>query len=157
MKIEIREAPEDAPVGRIYIGAVGLRNFRGKPCVDVQLFRPLLSTDEIGPLKGRGLTGQPDAEMPPEVLKNASEEAALACLLEAFTREEAEALAKYFQGRYADQMEYLSVCPMSLPVPLGVWPLGSLPEGKNSGFIHFDRAPGYDLPFQVKGYYDLAE
>lgn len=156
MEVEFREAPGNGPIERIYIAAVILKNLRGSQNVEVQLFRPIYDHAEIEELKNKGLVSDTEPGMPAELMAGATEESALACLLESFTLEEARAIAKYLEDRYADQAVSLTICPMKLPVPLGLGPLQSVPETEKSGFIHFDKAPDYPLDFQFKGYYDLG-
>ena len=90
------------------------------------------------------------------MLQGATEEAALRCILEAFTEEESRALVDYLEQRYAEHIEKITVCPLDLPVPLGVAPLSGIPEGKSTGFIRFEAVPNYPLPFVARGFYDLA-
>lgn len=151
MKLDFHRAEKPA-LERIYIAALYLDNFRGRENVEVQLFRPGAAESEIQALKGKNLVA---AALP--ALEGASEDAALACLLEAFTLAEAEKLSAYISERYGQQAQKLVICPMDLPVPLGVGPLAALPEGKNSGFLNFDLAPDYPLDFRFRGYFDLVE
>lgn len=155
MRIKWLKAEKKEPIDRIYIAAVTLKEFRQKKNVEAQLFRAGVTEAEMEAYKGKNLVGPAPAEIPAEVLKGATGEAALACLLEAFTEEEIGEMAKYLEERYGGQMEKLDIGPMELPVPLGIGPLGQIPETENSGFINFDLAPGYPLNFKFKGYYDL--
>lgn len=156
MKKQCIAAPDNAPLNRIYIVAATLNSFKGRRHVEVHIFRHGATDEELAALEGKSLVGPPDPAVPPQVLQGATEEAALRCLLEAFTAEESQALAAYLEQRYADHIEKITVCPMELPVPLGVAPLGGIPEGKSTGFIRFDAAPDYPLPFVARGFYDLA-
>lgn len=156
METEFVQAPEDSPLERIYIAAAVLRNFHGLENVEIQLFRSDARPEELEELKDKELVGPAEPEMPAELLAGATREAALACLLEAFRKEEIEELLAYLARRYGDHIERLTVCPIELPVPLGVGPLANIPEGKTSGFINFDLAPDYPLPFKFRGYYDLG-
>ena len=155
MKIDMKlDRPQNAPE-RVFIGAAVLKSLRGKEHVEAQLFRAEPATG-LEALKGQGLVAAADPALPPELLAGATEEAALECLLEAFTAEEARAIAAYLQERYEDQVESLVFCPIDLPVPLGVGPLAKIPETGASGFVNFDLAPDYPLKFKFRGYYDLA-
>lgn len=146
---------EAAIIDRVYIIAATLRNFHGREHVEVQLFRANGDKEELEQWRGKNLVGAPDPAMPEELLAGATEEAALECLLEAFTANEAETVEKYLAERYADHIVSLDICPMPLPIPLGVGPLGKIPESQSSGFINFDLAPDYPLQFAMKGYYEL--
>ena len=149
-------APDNAPLDRIYIIAATLNAFKGRRHVEVHIFRHGTTDEELAALEGKKLVGPPDPAVPPQVLQGATEEAALRCVLEAFTAEESQALVAYLEQRYAEHIEKIMVCPMDLPVPLGVAPLSGIPEGKSTGFIRFDAVPDYPLPFVARGFYDLA-
>ena len=149
-------APPDAPLDRIYIMALTLRTFKGRRHVDVHVFRHGASADELAALLDRGLVGPPAPDVPPQVLQGATQEAALRCILEAFTTEETQILAEYLERRYGGHIEKITVCPLDVPVPLGVAPLSGITEGKTTGFIRFEAVLDYNLPFVVWGFYDLA-
>lgn len=158
MEKHIVPAPPGAGPERIYIAVATLRAFKGRRHVDVHLFRHGGSEEELAALKSNlpGLVGPPDPSVPPQALQGASEEAALRCILEAFTAEESQALVAYLEQGYAEHIEKITVCPLDLPVPLGVAPLGAIPEGKTTGFIRFEAVHRYALPFVARGFYDLA-
>lgn len=155
MNVQFIRAENDAPIERIYIAAITLKNFRGARNTRAHLFRSGYSANELDALAGKGVVGPADPATPPELIPADGERAALECVLEAFTLAEGEALAAYLKERYADQISDVFICPMDLPAPLGVGPLAKLPETGRSGFIHFDRAKNYPLPFAFKGYYEL--
>ena len=146
----------DLPLDRIFIVAATLNTFKGRRHLDVQIFRPGAKDAELEAIKGLGLVAPADPAVPAEVLQGATEEAALRCILESFTHDESQALVKYLEQRYADQIEKITVCPLDLPVPLGVSPLAGLTESKTTGFIRFDAVRDYPLPFPAYGFYDLA-
>lgn len=156
MEKNFLSAPPDAPLQRIYIMVATLRAFKGRRHVDVHIFRHGASEEELAALESLELVGAPDPSVPPEALQGATREAALRCMLEAFTAEESRALLEYLEQRYAEHIEKITVCPLDLPVPLGVAPLAAIPEGKSTGFIRFDAVPNYPLSFTVRGFYDLA-
>lgn len=155
MQIDMTMASKNAPIKRIYIAAATLKEFRGRKNLEVQLVRTGAKPEEIEACKGLGLVGAAPADMPEEILAGATEEAALACLMEAFTEEEAKELCEYMEKRYGGQISQLTVGPFELPVPLGVGPLAQIPESDSSGFLNFDEAPDYPLKFKFKGFYDL--
>lgn len=155
MELEFVDAPRDAKLERIYIAMATMRNFRGHSHMQAHIFRHGATASELETLREMDLVAPAPAGIPPEILAGATEDAALRCLLESFTRAEAEELAAYLKQRYGEQFEKLVICPLELPVPLGVGPLADMPEGEKSGFIHFDKAPGYPLSFTMKAYYDL--
>lgn len=155
MQVNKTLAPGAGKDERLYIVAVTLREFQGREQVEAQIFRAHADPAEVAGLKGKNLVGAPDPAMPKELLAGATEEMALECLLETFTAGEVEQLETYLKERYGDHITEIDICPMPLPVPLGMGALGKIPEGPNSGFINFDLAPDYPLPFAVKGYYEL--
>ncbi|QCC85360.1 hypothetical protein DDIC_05620 [Desulfovibrio desulfuricans] len=146
----------DLPLDRVFIVAATLSTFKGCRHVDVQIFRPGATDAELEAIKDLGLVAPADPSVPAEVLQGATEEAALRCVLESFTTEESHALVEYLEKRYADQIERITVCPLDLPVPMGVAPLAGIGEGKTTGFIRFDAVRDYPLPFPAYGFYDLA-
>lgn len=156
MEIERRMAGVSVKGERIYIAAIVLANFHGKEHVEVQLFRPVIDKNELDKIRGAGYVGKPDPDMPKQLLEGATEDAALECIMESFTIEETLKLEEYLKERYGEQIEKMTICPIELPVPLGVGPLGAIPESSSSGFINFEKAPDYPLDFPLKGYYDLA-
>lgn len=156
MKLNITQAEGSILPERIYVAAAVLKEFRGRENVEMQLFRPGAPIEEARELERFNPIGDPPADMPAEVLAGATREAALACLLECFTFAEIEKLAAYLQERYPDHIVELAACPMDLPAPLGLGPLGAIPESETSGFINFDQAPDYPLDFKFKGFYDLS-
>lgn len=146
----------DLPLDRIYIVAATLKTFKGRRHVDVQIFRPGAGDDEVEAIRNLGLVAPADPSIPPEVLQGATEDAALRCILEAFTAEESRALLAYLEERYAEHIEKITICPMDIPVPLGVAPLADIGESNTTGFIRFDAVRDYSLPFAAHGYYDLS-
>ncbi|MBR4742203.1 MAG: hypothetical protein IK079_04825 [Desulfovibrio sp.] len=156
MEIEFHEAEKPMPIDRIYgIDAI-LANFKGEQHLEITLFRYGATEEELEALKGKNLVGPAEPEVPPEVLQGATEEGALRYLLENFTREEVDLFIPYVQKRYADLIEKIIIAPLDIPVPLGAGSIGLLPTTKNSGFICFDKAPNYPLPFAVRAYYDFT-
>lgn len=157
MQVYRREAETQPPVERVYIASAILANFKGRKNVEVQLFRSNYQDSELEDLRGKNLVSGEGSDIPQEILTGATEDAALRCLLEAFTKSECNQLETYLKERYPDQIVQLDIAPLPLPLPLGLGPLAELPQGEQSGFINFDQAPGYALPFRVKGWYDLEQ
>ena len=159
MEHVIIQAPPDAPLDRIYIITLTLHAFKGRRNVEAHLFRAESDPAELESLRNKGLVGKPYAE--PEnpcdnQLPHGTEDDALQTALEAFTDEEGNLLLDYLKERYADQISRITVCPLALPIPLGVVPLSAIPESKTAGCIRFDATRGYPLPFAVRAFYDLA-
>lgn len=156
MEITFVPAPSDAPLDRMYIIAATLNTFKGRKHVDVQIFRAEADEAELERLHKLDIVSAPDPSVPPQVLQGATRDAALRYVLEAFTEEESRSLTAYLENRYSGHIERLLVCPLDLPVPLGVGPLAGIGEGKTTGIIRFEAVPDYPLPFVVHGFYDLA-
>lgn len=155
MKMEFHSIEDGYGIERRYIAMVTLNNFRGHANVDVHLFRIGADSAEMEALKPLKLVSPVSPEIPSAILAGATEENALACLLETFTKEEASLMKEYLDASYGDQINSLVFCPMELPIPLGLGPLAKIPESSRAGFINFDLAANYNLPFKFKGYYDL--
>lgn len=156
MKIKFVEAEKGVPLERIYILGAVLKTFKGHPNVEIQIIRKGFSSTEAAEISEKNIIGKELFPFSGDILPPDARQNALRCVLEAFTRKEAEALASYLEKRYSRQIEELIICPMDLPVPLGAGPLGEMPESVTSGFIRFEDAPGYPLPFSVWGYFELG-
>jgi hypothetical protein len=155
MEHAIIPAPPDAPLDRIYIITLIMHIFKGRRNVEAHLFRAGADPAELESLRDKGLVGKPCAEPGAGQLPHGTESDALQTALEAFTAEEGNLLLEYLKERYEDQILRVTVCPLALPIPLGVVPLSAIPEGKTMGFIRFDAVRDYPLPFAVRGFYDL--
>lgn len=157
MEVNMVESREKPLHPRAFVASGVLTNFRGHQNVEIHIFRYGYPEKELEELASLDLVGKPAPGMPPELVANATKEAAIKCVLEAFTWEESELLVRYLQERYKDQIERLYIMPLELPAPLGVGPLADIPVGEKSGFINFDKAPGYSLPFSIRAYYELPD
>ncbi len=151
MDICLTPAPEDMPVERAYVISATIRTFKGRRNVEAHLFRTGTREEELASLEGMRLVGDPIDPANPGDPKDA-----LRAVLEAFTKEECDAVIAYLERKYADRFTVIVACPLDLPIPQGVAPLSAIPEGKTMGFIRFDTVSGYDLPFGFRGFYDLA-
>lgn len=151
MEHMIIAAPPFVQLERVYLIQATIRTFKGRRNVLVHLFRHDTDEQELEVLRDMNLVGKKDKETP----EGATPENALRSVLEAFTAEEGNALLAYLDKRYAEHVTKVVVCPLDLPVPLGIVPFSSIPEGKSMGFIRFDAVHDYDLPFGVHGFYDL--
>jgi hypothetical protein len=76
----------------------------------------------------------------------------IGALAELFTLEEAEMLRDYLKAEYGDEPTITEVDLPILPNRAGV---GFIAVGGGQDFYMLDKTPGYSLPFQVWGYYDL--
>ena len=155
MEHVIIPAPPDAPLDRIYIITLVMHTFKGRRNVEAHLFKAESDPAELASLRDKGLLGKPCADPGDSRLPCGTEDDALQTVLEAFTAEEGNLLLDYLKKRYVDQIARVTVCPLELPIPLGVVPLSAIPEGKTMGFIRFDAVRDYPLPFAVRAFYDL--
>ena len=155
MEHVILPAPPNAPLERIYIITLTMHAFKGRRDVEAHLFRAEPDPAELTSLRNKGLVGKPCAESLDSQPSHGTEDDALQTVLEAFTAEEGNLLLEYLKKRYAEQIARVTVCPLKLPVPLGIVPLSAIPESKTMGFIRFDAARDYPLPFAVRAFYDL--
>lgn len=156
MEIAFTKAADETQFPRIYGMDAILKNFKGCPHLEITLFRHGADAEELEALYGKNLVGAPDPDVPAEVLSGATEEGGLRFLLENFTHEEVEQFLPYVEKRYGHLIEKIIVAPVEIPVPLGTGPLGMLPASKNAGFICFDKAENYPLPFAVRAYFDFT-
>lgn len=147
MDIVRLDSRAEPPCPRGYVATIRIRVFKGRKDVVAHLFRPDRSPNEnyawdelvveAGPARGRGDSRE--------------------VILESFTREELGQLVDYLSSRYADRLTTITTNVLSFPLPPGLLPLGSMPEGKDIGRIRFEIVPGYALPFVVHGLYDLSQ
>lgn len=151
MEHMIIAAPPFVPLDRVYLIQATMPNFKGHRDVIIHIFRYDTDESELDGLRALDIVGKPDKETP----EGATVENALRSVLEAFTTDEGNALLAYLEKRYAEHISRVVVCPVNVPVPLGLAPFASIPEGRSMGFIYFDKIKGYDLPFGVRGFYDL--
>lgn len=151
MEHVIIAAPPFIPLDRVYLIQATLRTFKGRRDVVIHLFRSDPDAAELEALRTQDIVGKPDRETP----EGASADDALRSVLEAFTTDEGNALLAYLEKRYAEHITRVLVCPIDFPVPLGMVPFASIPEGHSMGFLHLDKVKDYDLPFAVRGFYDL--
>lgn len=71
---------------------------------------------------------------------------------ECFTADEAAALAGYLREFYDDEP---TVRLVELPVTENIMPFGGIPLGGGVDNLDISRAPDYDLPFKVCGYFGI--
>ncbi len=148
MEIVRKEPQSPSPCPRGHVATVCIRAFKGRKDVLVHLFRPQWDPAEEG--------GYPWAELVREDAaggRGNSREV----LMESFTAAEMDRIVEYLAGRYAERLTRISTNVLEFPLPGGLLPLRSMPEGKDMGRIRFEIVPGYLLPFTVHGLYDLSQ
>ncbi|MBD5608056.1 MAG: hypothetical protein HDQ93_04305 [Desulfovibrio sp.] len=156
MDINFVSSGENRDAPRQYLAVCSLRNFKGHKKVETHLFRGGWKPEEAKEIARLDLVSE-DSPLPEELRDNISREATLECLLETFTIDEAREIADYLRERYADQIERLDICPIELPLPLGMTALGRIQPTETSGFIEFAKAKNYPLAFELRGYYMFPE
>lgn len=152
METNIIPADGTEPIARVHVLSITIHTFKGRKNVEAHLFRHTQEASEADTYDWDSLIG---AQMDPE--HPGTPEDAKKMLLEAFTQEERDSIIDYLSKRYEGKLSSITACPMELPVALGVTPLSAIPEGKTMGFIRFDDANNYPLPFAFRGFYDLAQ
>ena len=148
MEIVRKEPQSPSPCPRGHVATICIRTFKGRKDVLAHLFRPNWGAEEVNyPWE---LLVEDDPE--PGGRGNSRE-----VVLESFTAEEMDRIVEYLANRYADRLTRISTNVLSFPLPAGLLPLRSMPEGKDIGRIRFEIVPGYPLPFTVHGLYDLSQ
>jgi hypothetical protein len=155
MDIHVENLSSTPPFERAYVVSVVIRSFKGRRDVEVHLFRPADASSDGGAAEGAGYPWDRLLGEPVEPGRD-DPEGSRKMVLESFTRDERDRLVEYLKERYADRLEAIESRALDFPVPLGLAPLSSVPEGKSIGFIRFDAIPNYTLDFPVRGLYDLA-
>ncbi len=155
MDCTVIAAPPYVELERIYIITATIKTFKGRRNVDVHLFRPDADPGEFEALSAMDIVEKPKFETPAEARTTEAREDALRTALEAFTTDEGNKVLEYLDKRYGALLGPVMVCPLEMPIPLGVVPLSTIPENRSMGFIRFNEAPNYPLDFAVWGFYDL--
>ncbi|WP_428558437.1 MAG: hypothetical protein ACP59X_11775 [Solidesulfovibrio sp. DCME] len=152
MEIDVVPADFNLPVDRAWTVSMVIKSFKGRKDVNVHLFRPDWDPAEEDIYDWDVLTGDPvEPDLP------VSYASCRRVLLESFTEAERDALIAYLKTRYKDKLSEIHACALNFPIPLGLTALSELAEGKDIGFIQFDKIPNYTLPFPVRGYFDLSQ
>lgn len=152
MHIDIVPALERLPVDRAWSLTIVIKSFKGRKDVEVHLFRPDWDTLEEEAYDWDGILGDP---MHPDM--DADIASGRMLVMESFTPEERDMLVAYFKKHYEGKVSEIRSCPIDFPVPLGIPALCTLTEGKDVGFILFDKIPHYKLPFPTRGFFDLSQ
>lgn len=152
MEIDVVPARKHLPTVRAWSVSMVIRTFKGRKDVEVFLFRSEWDPVEETQHDWDTVLGDlihPDAE--PDLASSRKQ------VLESFTEQERDQLIGYLKDRYGERLAAIRSCPLDFPVPLGIPALSEISEGKDTGFIHFGKIPGYTLPFPVKGFFDLSQ
>ena len=151
MRIDIKESTQQLPAERVHAISIVIKSFKGRRDVEVHLFRPDYGESELKDYDWDELIGGP---LEPGI--EYDEGSSRRIILEAFTPDERDRIVAYLTERYSDRITRIDSCPLGLPLPGGLPPLSTYPEGKSIGFIRFDEIPDYPLDFKFHGLYDLS-
>lgn len=152
MEITIVPPATELPMDRGYVVSIVINSFKGRRDVEVHLFRSSYEISEESAYDWDKLiedSHHPDVEYNPA--------AARQFVMETFTEEERDQVLEFLKEKYRSKVSRVDSTTISFPVPMGIAPLSSIPEGKTMGFIRFDTLPSFNLPFHFRGFYDLAQ
>ncbi|WP_031485255.1 hypothetical protein [Maridesulfovibrio frigidus] len=139
------------PIDRGYAVSMVVRSFKGRRDVEVHLFRPEWPESDEASIDWNNLFG------PPAMLDAVSDEKKdRKIILEAFTSAERDQIIDYLKDHYSSRLDYINSNPLDFPVPSGLPPLSSIDEGKDIGLIKFEKVPHFNLPFALRGLYNLS-
>lgn len=148
MEIRVDSPVTPPPVDRAWAVSMVIKSFKGRRDVEVHLYRAEAAADDG--YDWDALLG----ELPPNA--PAEPEATRLVILEAFTQAERDQVLDFLKARYEDRLQSITATPMEFPLPKGLPPLSSFPEGKSIGRIRFEKIPTFDLGFVIHGLYDLS-
>ena len=151
MDIQITATETPTPCPRAWALTMTIRTFKGRRDVEVHLFRPAWDPAEEndrdwGMLVGGALNGEEAADPA----------SARRIILESFTARERDQIIDYLKAHYTSRLTGVFAAPLPFPVPQGMPALSDLDEGKSIGFIRFEKIGHFDLPFAMRGLYDLS-
>lgn len=151
MEILRQENETAPPCPRGFVATISIRSFKGRRDVLVHLFRP--SSDDSAQDYDWNSLVQHDENRDVNTNRGDTREV----ILESFSKDELDSIVRYLAGRYADRLTSITTNTLRFPLPAGLLPLRSMPEGKDMGRIRFEIVPGYPLAFPVHGLYDLSQ
>lgn len=155
MQIDIIAPDGQLPVERAWAVSMIIKSFKGRRDVEVHLFRPAWDEAEAAALDWTALLGSPLPELNPAAA--ARPDGSRRVLLESFTAEERDRIIDFLRDQYSDKLAVIQSCPLGFPIPLGLTALSEIEEGKDVGFILFERIPSYSLTIPLRGLYDLSQ
>jgi hypothetical protein len=151
MQINIECPKGKLALERAYVVTLTIHSFKGRKDVEVHLYRAGYEDSELHAYQWDALLGPPL-----DPIGQLDPLSSRFVILEAFTDGERDQLIAYMKERYADRLTRIDSAPMDFPIPMGLPPLSSFPEGKTIGIIRFDETQNYALPFAFRGLYDLS-
>ncbi|MBU1610403.1 MAG: hypothetical protein KKC99_01025 [Proteobacteria bacterium] len=150
MQITIESSDTPLTGLRAYALTITIKSFKGRRGVDVHLFRPQWDPEEEEIYDWNMLIGDPMPGAPGDA------DSTRRMIMESFTEEERDRIVEFLKEQYSGRLDAITARPMEFPVPLGLPALSDMSEGKDIGFIRFDRIPSYSLDIPLSGLYDLA-
>ena len=141
----------EIPSPRGYAVSMVIKSFKGRRDVEVHLFRPEWDEADENEIKWDNLFGSPATL---DAIPNEKKDRKI--VLESFTMEERDKVVDYLKEHYSSRLESIFSTPMEFPVPTGLPPLSSITEGKDIGLIKFEKVPHFNLPFALRGLYNLG-
>ncbi len=148
MDIRIDTPRMPPPVDRAWAVSMVIRSFKGRRDVEVHLYRAEAAPDQGYDWDALLGEAPPNAPAEPEATKQ--------MVLEAFSEAERDTVLEFLKARYTDRLVSITATAMEFPLPKGLPPLSSYPEGKSIGRIRFEKVPTFDMPFVIHGLYDLS-
>ena len=162
MELHITPGDGTEKIARSHAISLTIKTFKGRKNVDVHLFRYGMETEEEHAIAWQDIiattaSAESSHSVADEAGAEKAQEDARKMVLEMFTETERDTIITFLKEQYGRHLVRLTSAPVTFPVPLGVAPLSAISEGKTMGFIRFDTAKQYSLPFRFRGFYDLAE
>jgi hypothetical protein len=152
MKLNIIDAQHKLPAKKGYAVSLIIKKLKGYKDVEVHLFLPEWDEKEALSYDWSKLLGDPiDSNAPPDPTGSRK------VLMESFSLEERDIVLDYMKKRYVSRLSAINSRPMDFPIPMGLIPLGEIPEDDDIGCIRFEEIPNYNLPFPVHGLYILSQ
>ncbi|MBI9110176.1 hypothetical protein [Maridesulfovibrio ferrireducens] len=141
----------DIPIARGYAVSMIVRSFKGRRDVEVHLFRPEWSANEENEISWDNIFGPPAML---DAVPNAEKDRKI--VMESFTLDERNQVIDYLKEHYSSRLDSINSNPMEFPIPSGLPALCSMDEGKDFGLIKFEKVPHFNLPFTLRGFYNLS-
>ncbi|EPR44103.1 hypothetical protein dsx2_1847 [Desulfovibrio sp. X2] len=152
MELNIIEHDFSPDIDRGFSLSMVIKSFKGRRNVEVHLFRPEWTAEEQENYRWELMLGGPVApNVPPDPVGSKQ------VFMESFGPGERDAIIEFLKKTYEDKLVAIYSAPLSFPIPLGLVPLSSVPEGKDIGIIRFEKIPSYDLGIPLHGLYDLSQ
>lgn len=150
MEITVHTPDTSLPCIRGHVITMTINSFKGRRDVEVHLFRSKFEDDEMEAYDWDLLLGPTNPAAPGD--ENSSKR----MLLETFTEEERDAILEFLAEQYKTRLSAITAQPIDFPVPRGLPAFSDMSEGKDIGFVRFEKIPSYDLKIPMTGLYDLS-